>query len=113
MDTMSAALRGLANRGQPVKVFDWDNAARLIKEQQPQQAAAGLAGDWESTGGTIWEDDKPVIGRGTYLSSNWAMPELEMDGLRCDCYVMESETEWDSDTSWPETARAIVLAEET
>lgn len=42
-------------------VFDWDKAARLIQEKKPKWATAGLRGDWEYTGGTIYEDGKPVM----------------------------------------------------
>lgn len=108
MDTMSAFARGEANRGQEMKVFDWDKAARLIKEANPTEAGAGLSGDWEYTGGSIFEDGKPTEDGYTYLASTWATPELDMDGEIVDCYVMESETEWGCDTRWPESARKIL-----
>jgi hypothetical protein len=112
MDTFSAFARGEANRGQPMMVFDWDNAARLIRERKPQTASAGLAGDWEYTGGTIYEDGQPVTDSYTYLSSTWAEPELEMDGVTVECWRVESEVpEWDADTKWPESALAILRAE--
>jgi hypothetical protein len=106
MDTFSAFARGLANQGKERKVFDWDKAARRIKETKPTMASAGLAGDWEWTGGNIYIN-KPVKDY-TFLASTWATPELEMDGLREACYIMESETEFDEKTNWPESALKIL-----
>ena len=95
-----------------MKVFDWDKAARLIKEAQPTEAGAGLRDDWEYTGGDIWRAGKPVseADTSTYLGSNWAIPELEMDGVRQDCYVTEADSGWDSDTYWPQSALDIIGA---
>ena len=39
-------LRGMMNRGNEMKVFDWDKAAQLIKEHNPKEAIAGLSEDW-------------------------------------------------------------------
>lgn len=108
MDTAKALLMGMQNRGKEMKVFDWDNAARIIAERKPEYAAAGLRGDWEYTGGTIYENGKPVHDDYTYLASTWATPELDIDGEIVECYVMEHDTEWDSDTKWPESALKIL-----
>jgi hypothetical protein len=111
MDTMLAFARGEANKDREQMVFDWIKAANIIKERKPESASAGLAGDWDYTGGTIWEDGKPVDREysGTYLSSNWATPELEIDGYRTDCYKMQSEVpEWGSSTFWPDEALKII-----
>jgi hypothetical protein len=111
MDSMSAFAMGLANRGKETMVFDWIKAAELIRDEKPNLAGAGLSGDWEYTGGDIWEDGKPVPKEDTYtyLESTWATPELEMDGRRVDCYKMSSELPgWDSSTYWPKEALAIL-----
>jgi hypothetical protein len=47
MDTMRAFAMGEANRGKELKVFDWEKAARLIRERSPESVWAGLSGDWE------------------------------------------------------------------
>lgn len=115
MDTLSAFAKGFANRGRPAKVFDWIKAAQLIREKQPKVAAAGLAGDWEYTGGDIYRDGKPVPQEDTYvyLASTWATPELAMDGYRCACYKMQEDTPgWGSGTYWPPEALAELLAKE-
>lgn len=111
MDTISAFAMGQANRGKEMKVFDWDQAARRIKEVKPTRAAAGLSGDWEHTGGSIFADGSPVPENETYtfLASTWAVPELELDGVVEPCYKMEREVPgWSSSTYWPESALTIL-----
>ena len=124
MDTMSAFAMGEANRGREPMVFDWDKAARLIRESGARNARAGLRSDWEYTGGDILRDGKP-LGRDesdTYLASTWAVPELELDdGERVPCYRMASECPqmtnedsdpgpaWDAHTFWPQSALDILL----
>jgi len=112
MDTASAFAMGDANRNKELMVFDWNKAAQLIKESGAKDAAAGLSGDWEYTGGPILKDGKPVPKEDTYtfLSSTWATPELELDyDDEIDCYIMQSESDgWDSDTYWPQSALDIL-----
>ena len=109
MNTLLAAAIGEANRDRELMVFDWDKAAQLILEHQAPHAAAGLRGDWEYTGGTIYLHGQPVKEDYTYLASTWAMPELLLNGYTIPCYKMQSETPgWDSDTKWPASALAIL-----
>lgn len=111
MDSMAAFVIGEANRGREMKVFDWDKAAALIVERKAKYAGAGLAGDWEYTGGSIFKDGQPIPQEDTYtyLASTWATPELEIDGETIACFKMESETPgWDSGTYWPESALEIL-----
>jgi hypothetical protein len=110
MDIASAFARGTASRNKPLMVFDWNKAARLIKERKPKKAAAGLRADWEWTGGIIYSDGKPVSDSYTFLASTWAVPELDLDGELTPCYVMESETSWNQDTKWPRSALEILDA---
>lgn len=113
MDSLSAFALGETNRNKPMMVFDWHRAAQLIKERQPQSASAGLTSDWEWTGGTIYQDDKPDTDSYTYLASTWAVPELEIDGDTMDCYIMVADSPgWDAGTKWPESALAILRGEE-
>lgn len=108
MNTLSAFAMGQANKGKEQMVFDWDKAAKLIKKNKPKRASAGLAGDWEWTGGDIYQHGKPIKSDYIYLSSNWATPELDLDGKIIDCYIMESKTKWHSDTKWPLSAKKIL-----
>lgn len=112
MDTAKAFIMGEMNRGKEPMVFDWNEAARIIAGRKPEYAAAGLRGDWEWTGGTIYEDGKPVFDGGAFLSSTWATPELEIDGEIIECYVMQNGTEWNHATVWPESALAILEGKE-
>ena len=109
MDTMMAFVMGEMNRGKEMKVFDWDKAAELIKEHKPKFARAGLRGDWEYTGNTIYMGGRPVKNTYTYLASTWATPELEINGTMYDCYKMEHEVpDWGANTKWPKSALAIL-----
>jgi hypothetical protein len=111
MDSLAAFFMGEANRHRELMVFDWDKAARIIKEKKATTASAGLAGDWEYTGGQILRGGIPVPEDEAYvyLASTWAIPELEVDGETIGCYQMESQTPgWDAKTYWPESSRAIL-----
>ena len=109
MDSMTAFAMGQANIGKEHMVFDWDRAARRIKETGAENASAGLSGDWMWTGGDILEDGEIPEVSYTYLSSTWAVPELCIDGIVEPCYRMQSEVpDWDEDTFWPDSARAIL-----
>ena len=112
MDTISAIIRGVMNSNRPLMVFDWDKAARLIIQHSPKEASAGLYNDWEWTGGTIYENGKPIYSSCTYLASTWAMPILDLDNVEYECYVMESETEWNHHTKWPQSALNILSKQE-
>ncbi len=110
MNSMEAISLGEANRGKPLMVFDWDKAAQMIKASGVSEASAGLRGDWDYTGGTIFKDGKPDHDGYTYLASTWAKPELELDGQqRMECWKFQSDTpEWDAHTKWPDSAVAII-----
>lgn len=109
MDTIMAFAMGERNRCKELMVFDWNKAARLIKERKPFKASAGLRDDWEWTGGIIFENGKPVKDKSTYLSSTWAVPELCLDGDVIDCYKMAHEVpSWGADTRWPKSALDIL-----
>lgn len=113
MDSMSAFAMRQANRGKEMMVFDWERAAKIIKERGAKNASAGLSADWEWTGGGILRNGEPVPKDDTYtyLASTWATPELEVDGETMDCYRMQSATPgWDSGTYWPDEARSILTA---
>ena len=111
MENFKAFAMGQANRHKEPMVFDWDKAARLIKERNVQNASAGLHSDWEYTGGEILRDGEIVPSEETYtyLGSTWATPELEIDGEIIDCYKMQNEApDWHPGTYWPESARKIL-----
>ena len=117
MDTMKAFAMGEMNRGKELMVFDWDKAAKLIRERKPKYVYAGLRDDWEWTGGLIYDkdqDDSPVVTDSyTYLASTWAVPEIQIDGEVMPCYVMQHERPWwNSGTKWPQSALDILNSKE-
>jgi hypothetical protein len=111
MDTLQAFAIGRVSRGNPTRVFDWDQAARIIVNGGVKNAEAGLRDDWEWTGGPILKDGIPVpAGKTyTYLASTWAIPELLVSG-ECvvPCWTWQTGTEWDAHTYWPGSALEIL-----
>jgi hypothetical protein len=99
-------VKAITNRGKIMRVFDWDKAALLMKEKNAVNAEAGLAGDWPYTSGKILVDGKPTKGY-AYLASTWAVPTLIVDDEEVACWIYETETDWDSGTSWPQSALDI------
>lgn len=115
MDTASAFAKGFASRGRELMVFDWAKAAELIRERKPLVASAGLAGDWEWTGGSIYRNGAPVPREETYtyLASTWATPQLDIDGEIIACFRMASEVDgWGESTYWPDEAVAALTKHE-
>lgn len=118
MDSISAFAMGAANKDKPLMVFDWDKAAKIILLRGPTSAEAGLARDWEYTGGPIFKDDKPVTDSYAYLASTWATPQICLDGTEyVDCFIMEKDvpSDWLKDGSidpadirWPDSALEIL-----
>lgn len=115
MDTMQAFVRATSAQAAGAKqmIFDWNKAAQLIKERSPRIASAGLQSDWEYTGGTIYTDEDGPLTREdsyTYLSSNWATPELDLDGDIIPCFITSDNNpeNWDSSTMWPASALEIL-----
>ena len=111
MDTIEAVFRCLTATDSG-KVFDWDQAARIIAERKPSEAFAGLFEDLDCTTGLIWSDGSPIKDDNAFLSSMWATPVLIIGFEYIPCYVSRDETEWDSGTKWPDSALAIVQAGE-
>ena len=109
MENTLAFAMGEANRHKELMVFDWDKAARLIKEKGAQEASAGLFGDWEWTGGDILTEGKPNLDDYTFLASTWATPELEIDGEKIPCFIYQNDNcKWDSGTKWPESSLKLL-----
>lgn len=108
MNTEAAIRMGIAYRGKPERVFDWNKAARIIRERRPHAAYAGLAEDLADTFSVIYVDGEPLEDGSGYLASTWATPQLYLDGDSVDCWIWEHETEWDADTRWPQSALDIL-----
>jgi hypothetical protein len=112
MDALSGYYRAKAAKeaGKDFMVFDWDKAAKLIRERKPEEASAGLRSDWSYTGGVIYQAGDPVTtDNGTYLASLWAEPELDMDGDVVECWRFQKDSpNWNENTKWPESALEIL-----
>lgn len=116
MNTLVAFAMSQNAIGQKQKVFDWNKAATIIKERNPEYAFAGLSRDWEYTGGTIYDKEIGPLNKKdtyTYLSSNWATPELKLlineEEETIHCWKYEDELPgWDANTYWPESALEIL-----
>ena len=72
-----------------------------------------MQGDWDYTGGTIFENGKPTNDEYTYLQSNWANPTLilEWDGEEqeeIECFTTDDTKRFNSDTKWDETSLSIL-----
>jgi hypothetical protein len=95
--------------GRQARVFDWDQAARLLRERQATEADAGLDEDWFYTRATILRSGQPVETDYTpYLSSLWATPVLRIGNEHIPCWCYADDTPgWDQATYWPDSARAI------
>ena len=97
------------------KVFDWDKAARILRDRGAKEASAGLEEDWFWTGGEILRKGKPLARDATYtyLASCWATPVLRVGRDTMECWVWGSKApEWDAETFWPESALKIFNGEE-
>lgn len=114
---MEGFTSGRGNNNNPQKAFDWDKAANIIKDKLKEhpdlEAEAGLQGDWDYTGGVIFENSKPTNEHHTYLSSNWAIPTLILiwDGVEqeeIECYVIKSESRFDAHSEWDDTSLSIL-----
>lgn len=112
MDTVLAFAMGEAHMSDPLMVFDWDNAARILSERMPNMAFAGLEGDFEYTSGIIWLGGEPYMRDYTYLASTWAKPLLVIGDEEIECWRYESEVPgWGRGTKWPQSALRIVRKE--
>jgi len=109
-----------SNNKNAFKVFDWDQAANIIKENlklyPDLTAEAGLQGDWNYTGDIIFENNTPNIDCGTYLRSNWAVPTLLLfvNGVEIEeipCYTEDVNTRFTQHSKWDETSLAILKSE--
>lgn len=114
-----------------MNVFDWDEAARLIKKYNVRSAGLGLSEDIDWTYGELLACGAPIDKpSGVYYMSTWATPVLYLDikieELHPDdeerviydeygdwalaCYTSEDENpEWsDDEVWWPESALKIL-----
>jgi hypothetical protein len=105
-----------SGKGRPLKVFDWNMAAMLIKERGALNASAGLEGDWGCTSDTIFGNGIPDMGSWAYLASTWAIPSIKINEEIIPCYMEEKDAplEWIEDGKsfancrWPKSALELL-----
>ena len=99
-----------------MKAFNFDMAAYLIKEKLKHNpdliAEAGLEGDWDYTGGVIFENGKPTNDSYTYLASHWAIPTLifywgGVEQESFDCWIEQNDRFY-SHSKWDEQSLKIL-----
>jgi hypothetical protein len=113
MDTAMAFAMGELHMNDPLMVFDWDKAARILSERMPNVATAGIADDFEWTGGVIWNDGKPFMCSYTYLASTLAKPLLVIGDEEIECWRYKDDVpDWSAETKWPKSAIDIVGREQ-
>lgn len=89
------------SQNQPMMIFDWRKAAKIINEQKPSYASAKIAGD-DETETSIFANGKAIIyyGRPSFACSHWGEPALCIDGEEIPCYTYEAG-ETDEEEVWP------------
>jgi len=99
--------------GAPVKVIDWLQVARLVREHMPTAMYAGLKEDKENTYCRVWSKesgpDSKVDG---CLASNWATPCVWLETITIDkpidCFkIMTAPNE--AKDAWPHSALKLLF----
>lgn len=91
-----------------MKVFDYEKAARLIREHQSEYATAYLAEDGGETYGVIYKDGKAVLDSDAFLRSTWATPVIIIDFEVIECWKKVEGNDYPID--WTPEALAILEA---
>lgn len=108
MDTLTACTLGMMSRGRTSKVFDFDKALEIIKNNKIKNAEAGLQMDMEWTLGIIVKDGILVTDDYTYLGSTWATPIMvdldTSDTYECWCWnnPIDNPNKYNSGSKWEE-----------
>lgn len=99
------------------RVFDWDKAAEIINKAYSEHpdliAEAGLQGDWNFTGGCIFENGQPVKDSYTYLESSWATPTIILswegrDQIELECWELADGSRFNSGSKWDKKSLGIL-----
>ena len=100
------------------KVFDWEKAAKIIRNLNPDVCvSAGIRGN-DGTIDSIFENGKPVTDGIAYLESWCGTPVLiivdDHYDVEIPCYIFKNECEydWDGQTLWPQMALDILNSDE-
>lgn len=94
-----------------VNVFDWAEAARLLRAGNVTEASTGLLEDWFWTGDYILVDGRPLAKTDAFLRSHWAPPALQIGDQYFLCYLRQP-TNAAYAKQWPDEALAILRGEQ-
>jgi hypothetical protein len=117
MAMMSEVLGLLARKPGPLKVFDWDKAAKIIADNNPTMALAALAESGELTETLIVKDGIPLFNNHEHLGllfTMWQTPSIAYGnadgGMQVeDCWKLAEDTiGYKPNEVWPESARKIL-----
>ncbi len=76
-----------AAEGKRARYFDYNKAAKILKQHGRKWAIGGLVGDWRSSSGRIsLAEDGEVSGALPWGESNWALPAIKIDERYIPCW---------------------------
>ena len=78
------------------KYLDWDKAKKVCEQFPTATIIAGLLEDWDCTSGIIFKNGKYNTKSYLYVSSRWATPYLDVDGMEIPCWTNEDKYKSDS-----------------
>jgi hypothetical protein len=74
------------------KIFDWDKAARLIKEKKPKMPVlAGIKEDWHYTFGAIYDNGEIINDSSPWTYSNLYTPQMVINREFIECWIYAKE----------------------
>jgi hypothetical protein len=106
------------NTMRDIYIFDWNKAARILRERKPSMATAYIGGMREHTEVSIWVNHGPLLGCNAFLLSHdicGYQPRLDCGAdYATDCAIKINDTDdWGPDTWWPESAIDILKGKMT
>lgn len=111
VDPFDIFVNGFRHEKNERRVFDWNKAARVLRDRDETTCKACIIEDYNETVGFILVDGRPAIDHPLpYLSSCWGTPCLVFEnGDSMPCWIPQSESpDWTGYTYWPESARNIL-----
>ncbi len=100
-------LIGDLHRNKELKVFDWDKFTEylLTQDEFPDSIKIGLNGDFDFTSTQAISNKKinEIPSVQMWLSSTHCIPCFAINDNICyECWIVESETDYNMGTFWPE-----------
>ena len=100
--------RGRASRNNPMRYFDWDEAARRIVQANGKNVFVMLDKDRAANCAVIVKEGVVVLDDDDcYQGSTWDIPTLGIDGEEKPCWTMDKQW-FGARAWWPESALQIM-----